>query len=193
MSHLISSTIKPLESKETAEQSHPIEQDIELTAPASNSEPASPEIQLSRQMSNTAKSITESPNNKQFQPILDPLHLDLSVGPSQALPTALPLVHDPSSSPVDRRPSMGSIAAFGPVTPREEASDPLLLRSRLVGEQDIRRRPSTKGKASEKVIKEFYDTQNHHIEYLLKPMYKHASDDEEAVESNALKVSQRDG
>lgn len=195
MSHFIASIVKPSKETKTQDVESPLpfspEADIELTAPSSNATPPSPKEQLSKQLSITAKSL-ENKDEKQDS-LTDPLRLDLSIGPSTS--TNLPTADQPapSSSPIDRRASIGaasSSGAWGPVTPRDEASDPLLLRSRLVGEQDIRRRPSVKGKGNEKNIKEFYENQNNHIEYLLKPMYKHASDDEQEVESNALKVSQ---
>ncbi|CAD6957765.1 unnamed protein product [Tilletia caries] len=87
----------------------------------------------------------------------------------------------------DRRSSVGGISFGNPVTPRDEPTDPLLLRSRLVADNDLRRRGG-KGKRTDGRINEFYNTQNSHIENLLKPMAKHATDGEEEREGAALKV-----
>ena len=168
MSHFIASIVKPSKETKTQDVESPLplspEADIELTAPSSNATPPSPKEQLSKQLSITAKSL-ENKDEKQDS-LTDPLRLDLTIGPSTS--TNLPTADQPapSSSPIDRRASIGaasSLGAWGPVTPRDEASDPLLLRSRLVGEQDIRRRPSVKGKGNEKNIKEFYENQNHAV------------------------------
>ena len=65
----------------------------------------------------------------------------------------------------------------------------LLLRSRLVGENDLRRRPSGKGgRKAEKNVKRFYEEQNEHIERLLKPIHAHGQDDDNDRQDNALKV-----
>ncbi|EPQ25971.1 uncharacterized protein PFL1_06426 [Pseudozyma flocculosa PF-1] len=71
-----------------------------------------------------------------------------------------------------------------------EETDPLLLRSRLVEDHEIRRRHSGKGRGrkAEKMVRNFYSAQNEHINRLLKPMAKHGDDDAEDRASSALKV-----
>ncbi|KIS68232.1 uncharacterized protein UMAG_03814 [Mycosarcoma maydis] len=90
------------------------------------------------------------------------------------------------------RSHAGSLGYGGPVpaTPGTEDTDPLLLRSRVVEESEVRRRHSGKGKnkRSERQIRDFYEAQNEHIERLLKPISAHADEDKQGRESSALKV-----
>lgn len=77
----------------------------------------------------------------------------------------------------------------GGMTPGYEESDPLLLRSRLVDETDLRRRPTnSSGRRAVKDVKKFYEDQNEHIERLLKPMHAHKQSDEDDRRDNAIKV-----
>lgn len=92
--------------------------------------------------------------------------------------------------------------------------DPLLLRTKLLGDDEIelrRRNTQSKSKSSSKkvgkyvqyrlyysaedqvltlyrVLHRFYDEQNEHIRDLLKPLSKHADEAREAEESNRLPV-----
>ncbi|KAK0521400.1 hypothetical protein OC834_006684 [Tilletia horrida] len=118
-------------------------------------------------------------------------------GPSRIFAEHLPALVSPSDMATnedlkraelgDRRSSYGGLSLGNPITPRDEASDPLLLRHRLVADNDLRRRGG-KGKKTNNRINDFYNSQNLHIENLLKPMAKHASDGEDERESAALKV-----
>ncbi|KAH0445918.1 hypothetical protein IEQ34_025248 [Dendrobium chrysotoxum] len=68
---------------------------------------------------------------------------------------------------------------MGHLSPPNEESDPLLLRSKVVNtEQELRRRPS-KGRRADGKVRNYYERQNTLIENLLKPIAKHASEDEE--------------
>jgi len=87
----------------------------------------------------------------------------------------------------DRRSSYGGLSLGAPITPRNEDTDPLLLRSRLVGDNDLRRRGGKNKKADSK-INDFYKSQNLHIENLLKPMATHARESEDEREGAALKI-----
>ena len=78
----------------------------------------------------------------------------------------------------------------GGMTPGYEEADPLLLRSKLVDESDLRRRPTNAGKKADKDVKKFYEDQNEHIERLLKPMHAHKQSDEDDRRDAAIKVSQ---
>ncbi|SNX85179.1 related to mitochondrial Fe2+ transporter MMT1 and related transporters (cation diffusion facilitator superfamily) [Melanopsichium pennsylvanicum] len=103
-----------------------------------------------------------------------------------------PTVENASAPPAPSRSRASSIgyAGLGPTTPNTEETDPLLLRSRLVEESEIRRRHSGKGKnkRNERQIRDFYEAQNEHIERLLKPIAKHADEGKQDRESSALKV-----
>jgi len=100
--------------------------------------------------------------------------------------------HMASSHPLAPVLSQRSDGGAAPVTPAYEESDPLLLRSRLVTEQDLRRRPSVStGRRAERKMKHFYDEQNLHIERLLKPMHQHASEDADEMASVSGSVSRR--
>ncbi|KAK0550010.1 hypothetical protein OC846_003844 [Tilletia horrida] len=120
---------------------------------------------------------------------------DASAGPSHLPDLSSPTV-DPSTmddeirrvETGERRSSHGGVSLGAAITPRDEASDPLLLRHRLVADNDLRRRGGTKDKKKANRLNEFYTSQNSHIENLLKPMAKHASDDEDEKEGAALKV-----
>lgn len=101
--------------------------------------------------------------------------------------TAVTSSADPwSALNMNRMPSISGLSC-GPTTPGAEDSDPLLLRSCLVGETDLRRR-GTGGKKAERNMKRFYEDQNEHIERLLKPIHAHGRDDQDARLDNALKV-----
>jgi len=72
--------------------------------------------------------------------------------------------------------------------------DPLLLRTKLVGDEEIelrRRATAKKSRGSAKKVGEFYDSQNEHIKTLLKPLSKHADDarDEEAASRLPVKIA----
>ncbi|SOV06924.1 related to cation diffusion facilitator 10 [Ustilago sp. UG-2017a] len=99
---------------------------------------------------------------------------------------------DSAMTPGSSRSRASSIGygGLGPMTPGTEDTDPLLLRSRLVEESEIRRRHSGKGrnKRNERQIRDFYEAQNEHIERLLKPISKHADEDKQDRELSALKV-----
>ncbi len=121
--------------------------------------------------------------------------LDLNVGPSASLPShdyaqilASHMETGGNSAQLDRSMSQGVAPDLGATTPGYEETDPLLLRSKVVNEQEIRRRVSGKGKRAEREVAKFYETQNSHIHNLLKPMSKHASEDAEDREGAALKV-----
>lgn len=88
---------------------------------------------------------------------------------------------------ITRMPSLGGVS-YAPVTPGAEESDPLLLRSRVVDDSDLRRRATGKGRRASKSMKRFYEDQNEHIERLLKPIHVHGKDDADARLENALKV-----
>lgn len=94
------------------------------------------------------------------------------------------------AGPTRSRASSLGYGGLGPMTPGTEDTDPLLLRSRLVEESEVRRRHSGKGKnkRSERQIRDFYEAQNEHIERLLKPISAHADEDKQDRESSALKV-----
>ncbi|CAO1632996.1 unnamed protein product [Jaminaea pallidilutea] len=88
---------------------------------------------------------------------------------------------------ISRQVSLGG-ASFA-VPPRSsEDADPLLLRSRMVDESDLRRRTSGKGRRADRDMKRFYSDQNTHIERLLKPMHAHSQEGRDAQAGNALKV-----
>ncbi|CBQ68426.1 conserved hypothetical protein [Sporisorium reilianum SRZ2] len=93
-------------------------------------------------------------------------------------------------APTRSRASSLGYAGLAPATPGTEDTDPLLLRSRLVEESEIRRRHSGKGKnkRSERQIRDFYEAQNEHIQRLLKPISAHADEDKQDRQSSALKV-----
>ncbi|PWN44525.1 hypothetical protein IE81DRAFT_364798 [Ceraceosorus guamensis] len=139
------------------------ERDIELSAPLpvfrSHERPPSPEMQLRR---GSASAHTPAPLHE----------AELSQGASFG--------HAPSAYPP---PAPSTV--LGAITPGTEEADPLLLRSRLVSDTDLRRRPSQAkgGRKAEKRMREFYDEQNLHIERLLKPMHQHASEDAEEMAS----------
>lgn len=78
--------------------------------------------------------------------------------------------------------------AMGPATPAYEEADPLLLRSRLVAESDLRRRPTNQGRRATKDVKDFYETQNSHIENLLKPLHVHGQQVDEDREGNQWRI-----
>lgn len=105
---------------------------------------------------------------------------------------AAPAAADSAMTPGPSRSRASSIGygGLGPMTSGTEDTDPLLLRSRLVQESEIRRRHSGKGrnKRNERQIRDFYEAQNEHIERLLKPISKHADEDKQDRESSALKV-----
>lgn len=80
--------------------------------------------------------------------------------------------------------AMSMSNSYGPafLTPANEEADPLLLRSKVVDtDQVLRRRPSHSRKAG-KQVKMYYEKQNLLIENLLKPISKHAAEDEDATE-----------
>ena len=95
-----------------------------------------------------------------------------------------------TAGPSRSRASSIGYGGLGPMTPGTEDTDPLLLRSRVVEESEVRRRHSGKGKnrRNERQIRDFYEAQNEHIERLLKPISKHADEDKQDRESSALKV-----
>ncbi|CDW98470.1 hypothetical protein [Sporisorium scitamineum] len=98
--------------------------------------------------------------------------------------------HNAAAAPSRSRASSLGFGGLAPATPGTEETDPLLLRSRLVEESEIRRRHSGKGKnkRSERQIRDFYEAQNEHIQRLLKPISAHADEDKQDRESSALKV-----
>lgn len=121
--------------------------------------------------------------------------MNINVGPSNTLPShnyaqmlASHMEAGGQGTHLRKTFSQGTSNGFGPVTPSSEETDPLLLRSKVVNEQEIRRRVSGKGRKAEREVARFYETQNSHINNLLKPMAKHASDDAEDREGAALKV-----
>ncbi|SPO28084.1 related to mitochondrial Fe2+ transporter MMT1 and related transporters (cation diffusion facilitator superfamily) [Ustilago trichophora] len=95
-----------------------------------------------------------------------------------------------AAGPSRSRASSIGFGGLAPTTPGAEDTDPLLLRSRLVEESEVRRRHSGKGKnkRSERQIRDFYEAQNEHIERLLKPISAHADEGKQDRESSALKV-----
>ncbi|TKY89945.1 hypothetical protein EX895_001243 [Sporisorium graminicola] len=95
-----------------------------------------------------------------------------------------------AAAPSRSRASSLSYGGVAPATPGNEDTDPLLLRSRVVEESEVRRRHSGKGKnkRSQRQIRDFYEAQNEHIERLLKPISEHADEDKQDRESSALKV-----
>lgn len=109
-----------------------------------------------------------------------PLRVDLSnIEPAGSDPA-------PRLSP-ENAMSINEAYAMGYLTPANEAADPLLLRSRVVNEQELRRRPS-KGHFKDKKIKKHYEKQNALIENLLKPISKHASENEDEAEAASKMV-----
>ncbi|KDN52511.1 hypothetical protein K437DRAFT_254095 [Tilletiaria anomala UBC 951] len=123
------------------------------------------------------------------------ISLNINVGPSASLPThhyahiiAKHMETGGNHVDLQRMGSVGTSAGLGPVTPSHEETDPLLLRSRVVNEQEIRMRVSGKGRKLEKAVSRFYETQNSHINNLLKSMAQHASDGADERNRNALKV-----
>ena len=127
-------------------------------------------------------------------------HHSHSSSPSPA-PAPLPAQEDadgkltaPDTNAAAAGPSRSRASSIGygglGTTPGNEDTDPLLLRSRLVEESEVRRRHSGKGKnkRSERQIRDFYEAQNEHIERLLKPISAHADEDKQDRESSALKV-----
>ncbi|MCO5596165.1 hypothetical protein L7F22_050225 [Adiantum nelumboides] len=103
-----------------------------------------------------------------------PLHLDTTKVP--------PVNIIPHLSP-EGTFSINDAYAMGYITPASEESDPLLLRSKVVNaDQELRRRPS-KGRRTERKIRNYYEKQNTLIENLLKPIAKHAKDDEDEAEA----------
>jgi hypothetical protein len=122
--------------------------------------------------------------------------MNINVGPSSVLPShnyaqmlASHMEAGGQGPHLRKTYSQGtSIGGFGAVTPTHEETDPLLLRSKVVNEQEIKRRVSGKGRKAEREVARFYETQNSHINNLLKPMAKHASEDAEDREGAALKV-----
>lgn len=103
---------------------------------------------------------------------------------------AAPAVDAKTPAPSRSRASSIGYGGLTLTTPGNEDTDPLLLRSRLVEESEVRRRHSGKGKnkRSERQIRDFYEAQNEHIERLLKPISAHADEDKQDRESSALKV-----
>lgn len=150
------------------------DEEIELTSPkAVAPRPASPEIALKR--SGSAYNAA-----------------DKGKGKARAADGS----QDGVTSPTDEAPELHralststSFAMGGVITPRYEESDPLLLRSKLVDETDLRRRPTNSGRKAVKDVKKFYEDQNEHIERLLKPMHAHKQSDEDDRRDNAIKVS----
>lgn len=71
-------------------------------------------------------------------------------------------------------------------------SDPLLLRSRLVGEGELRRRAQSvrgsRGRNASNAVQQFYLRQNSHIEDLLRPLSAYVAEDAEATCANSFKV-----
>lgn len=103
-----------------------------------------------------------------------PLHLDTTKVP--------PVNIIPHLSP-EGTFSINDAYTMGYITPAAEESDPLLLRSKMVNtDQELRRRPS-KGRRTEKKIRNYYEKQNTLIENLLKPIAKHAKEDEDEAEA----------
>ncbi|KAJ9473986.1 ZT_dimer domain-containing protein [Pseudozyma hubeiensis] len=111
---------------------------------------------------------------------------------AEAEPHLAATADDATAAPGPSRSRASSLgyAGLAPATPGTEDTDPLLLRSRVVEESEIRRRHSGKGKnkRSERQIRDFYEAQNEHIERLLKPISAHADEDKQDRESSALKV-----
>ncbi|PWN52303.1 hypothetical protein IE53DRAFT_405218 [Violaceomyces palustris] len=153
---------------------------------------------LSSAVSVASSKLRSNTDQDHHQPGLSPplspsAQTDIELLP-QPLPTLPPRLKQPTSSTYDT-----TSAPFSPpypnldttlshTTPSQEETDPLLLRSRLVEENEVRRRHSGKGRKIERDIKRFYQAQNEHIERLLKPMSKHASDQAQDKQSSALKV-----
>jgi divalent metal cation (Fe/Co/Zn/Cd) transporter len=112
-----------------------------------------------------------------------PLHVDTT-----PIPAAGPMPYfrhspDGGASILERTQSLGYL------TPANEEADPLLLRSKVVEvEQELRRRPSH-SRRGDKKVKKYYEKQNLLIENLLKPISKHASDDDEETEKASGMVS----
>ncbi|CAO1638221.1 unnamed protein product [Parajaminaea phylloscopi] len=184
MAHFLSAAIKkvqPAKEAQAQRSSPPLDEETQLS---------SPKAALKRTTSahRQAADIPLSPlppalgdDDKGKQRMLD---LDPATAPPAT--DAVASSADPWST-LNRMPSIGGVSAGGPITPGAEESDPLLLRSRLVGETDLRRR-ATGGRKAERNMKRFYEEQNEHIERLLKPIHAHGQDDDEARQDNALKV-----
>lgn len=121
----------------------------------------------------------DSMQSKDKDMATSPLHLDMSKLPYTSF--------IPQRSP-EGTFSLNDVYNRGYLTPLNEESDPLLLRSRLVNaENELRRRPS-KGRRIDKRLKTYYERQNLLIENLLKPIAKHASDDADDTESASKMV-----
>ncbi|KAN0062169.1 hypothetical protein ACQY0O_005527 [Thecaphora frezii] len=116
--------------------------------------------------------------------------LDLSLAPttpSHPLDAAVPA---PATAPFSSYPPAArTYSSLRPI-PTDQEADPLLLRSRLVEESEIRRRHSGNGrnKRAERMVRNFYSAQNQHINRLLKPMSKHAADHAHDLQASALRV-----
>lgn len=174
------------------------QQDIELTAPTRAVVPAS---------SARRPSPPESIRSGAYQS--RDITIDVNIGPSSspayaqaqrmtaeyqahkghALPLNMPNEIQQAGPSRSRASSLGYIGGLA-TTPGTEDTDPLLLRSKVVEESEIRRRHSGKGKGkrSEKQIRSFYEAQNEHIERLLKPISRHADEDKADRQGSALKV-----
>ncbi|PWZ03677.1 hypothetical protein BCV70DRAFT_197881 [Testicularia cyperi] len=185
------------------------EQDIELTAPARALGPVAARRISPPASVRAAQGGSDSPYYKRD------ISIGLNVGPStsSAFQRAQGVAADhqahkgeegraqlhPNSASTDpaedlsKTRSRASSLGYGgltAMTPGNEDTDPLLLRSRVVEDSEIRRRHSGKGKGkrTERQIRDFYEAQNEHIERLLKPIAKHADEGKADRESSALKV-----
>ena len=162
------------------------DRDIELTAP-----------------SPPALAHRATPPHRHASPHRKDITLDLNVGPSTSRLYTHPLQN--STNPEYQNPTLhrnqpptppdaqSQSQSQPPLTPgneQEHETDPLLLRSRLVQNADIRHRHANhkRGKKAEKMLRNFYQAQNEHIERLLKPMSKHAEEDAEDRQGAAFSV-----
>lgn len=156
------------------------DEEIELTSPkAVAPRPASPVASLKRSGSENMYSAADKGKARAFEVGMDVPTFTSTCGDAPELHRAI------STS------TSFAMGGAGAMTPGYEEADPLLLRSKLVDESDLRRRPTKAGRKADKDVKKFYEDQNEHIERLLKPMHAHTQSDEDDRRDAAIKVSLR--
>lgn len=112
-----------------------------------------------------------------------PLRVDMtSIPPASILPHLSP----------EGAFSINDAYQMGFLTPAADGgeADPLLLRSRVVNADHELRRRGSKGRRTDKRLRNYYERQNLHIENLLKPISKHASEknDEDEAASKMVRL-----
>lgn len=168
-----------------------------IAGPSRNAEMSHPLSTASQEPATKGSAAQSAKSVKVASPTIShsDIHLDLNIGPSSSLPShhyahmlAQHMETGGANPDLTRTMTAETSNALGPVTPMHEETDPLLLRSKVVNEQEIRRRVSGKGRKHEREVSKFYESQNSHIHNLLKPMSQHASEDAAERDSAALRV-----